>query len=90
MRGESYLSVGNVSMGIAGSIVNHDFFESWLGMRVQTVDMTEVRRRLDNGIYDKAELDRALAWPTSTSATASIATSNDVRPTTSGASCARA
>ena len=62
MRGKSYLSVGNVSMGIAGSIVNHDFFESWLGMRVQTVDMTEVRRRLDNGIYDKAELDRALAW----------------------------
>src|SRR5664279_4172494 len=62
MRGKSYLSVGNVSMGIAGSIVNHDFFESWLGMRVQTVDMTEVRRRLDNGIYDKAELERALAW----------------------------
>ena len=62
MRGKSYLSVGNVSMGIAGSIVNHDFFESWLGMRVQTVDMTEVRRRLDKGIYDKAELDRALAW----------------------------
>src|ERR1700690_34308 len=62
MRGKSYLSVGNVSMGIAGSIVNHDFFESWLSMRVQTVDMTEVRRRLDNGIYDKAGLDRALAW----------------------------
>ena len=62
MRGKSYLSVGGVSMGIAGSIVNHDFFESWLGMRVETVDMTEVRRRLDKGIYDKAELDRALAW----------------------------
>ncbi len=62
MRGRSYLSVGNVSMGIAGSIVNHDFFQSWLGMRVQTVDMTEVRRRIDNAIYDKAELDRALAW----------------------------
>ena len=62
MRGKSYLSVGAVSMGIAGSIVNHDFFESWLGMRVQTVDMTEVRRRLDNGIYDMAELERALGW----------------------------
>ncbi|MGD1016444.1 MAG: L-fucose isomerase [Roseiarcus sp.] len=62
MRGKSYLSIGAVSMGIAGSIVNHDFFESWLGMRVQTVDMTEVRRRLDNGIFDQAELDRALAW----------------------------
>jgi L-fucose isomerase len=62
MRGKTYLSVGNVAMGIAGSIVNHDFFESWLGMRVQTVDMSEVRRRLDQGIYDKAELERALAW----------------------------
>jgi L-fucose isomerase len=62
MRGKSYLSLGNVSMGIAGSIVDHGFFESWLGMRVQAVDMSELRRRLDKGIYDGAELERALAW----------------------------
>lgn len=47
MKGKSYLSVGGVSMGIAGSIVDHNFFESWLGMKVQAVDMTELRRRID-------------------------------------------
>lgn len=62
LRGKSYLSIGGVSMGIAGSIVNHDFFESWLGMKVQAVDMTELRRRMDNHIYDEEELDLALAW----------------------------
>ncbi len=35
MKGKSYLSLGGVSMGIAGSIVDHNFFESWLGMKVQ-------------------------------------------------------
>jgi L-fucose isomerase len=49
-------------MGIAGSIVDHEFFESWLGMKVQAVDMTELRRRIDQKIYDEAELDIALAW----------------------------
>lgn len=49
-------------MGIAGSIVDHNFFESWLGMKVQAVDMTELRRRIDQKIYDEAELEMALAW----------------------------
>lgn len=62
MKGKSYLSVGGVSMGIAGSIVDHNFFESWLGMKVQAVDMTELRRRIDQKIYDEAELEMALAW----------------------------
>ena len=62
MRGKSYLSMGNVSMGIAGSLVNHDFFERQLGMRVETVDMTEFARRVDRKIYDDAEFTRALAW----------------------------
>jgi L-fucose isomerase len=62
MRGRSYMSLGNVSMGIAGSIVDHGFFESWLGMKVQAVDMSELRRRIDNGIYDAGELERALGW----------------------------
>lgn len=60
MKGKSYLSVGGVSMGIAGSIVDHNFFESWLGMKVQAVDMTELRRRIDHKIYDEQELE--LAW----------------------------
>ena len=62
MRGKSYLSVGGVSMGIAGSIVDHAFFESYLGMRVQTLDMSEFIRRIDRGIYDKEEYSRALSW----------------------------
>lgn len=62
MRGKSYLSIGNVSMGIAGSIVDHDFFESYLNMRVETVDMSEITRRIDEQIYDQDEFKRALAW----------------------------
>jgi len=62
MRGKSYLSLGNVSMGIAGSIVDHAFFEKYLGMRVETVDMSELTRRMDETIYDQQEYERALAW----------------------------
>jgi L-fucose isomerase len=62
MRGKSYLSMGGVSMGIAGSIVDQAFFESYLGMRVETVDMTEFTRRIDEEIYDPEEFSRAIAW----------------------------
>lgn len=62
MRGKAYLSMGNVSMGIGGSIVNQDFFQKYLGMRTETVDMVEFMRRLDLEIYDKREFEKALAW----------------------------
>lgn len=62
MRGKSYLSIGSTSMGIAGSIVDADFFQSWLGMRTEYVDMSEVNRRLAEKIYSEAEYRRALAW----------------------------
>ncbi|WP_376784304.1 L-fucose isomerase [Atlantibacter subterraneus] len=62
MKGKSYLSLGGVSMGIAGSIVDHNFFESYLGMKVQAVDMTELRRRIDHKIYDEQELELAVSW----------------------------
>lgn len=62
MKGKSYLSMGSVSMGIAGSIVNADFFEEYLGMRCEYVDMSEFTRRIDEGIYDRDELKRALTW----------------------------
>jgi L-fucose/D-arabinose isomerase len=62
MRGRSYLAMGGVSMGIAGSIVDQAFFESYLGMRVETIDMSEFIRRIERGIYDKAEYEKALAW----------------------------
>ena len=62
MRGKSYLAMGGVSMGIAGSIVDQPFFEDYLGMRVETIDMTEFLRRIDHGIYDQEEYEKALAW----------------------------
>ncbi|MDD2551348.1 MAG: L-fucose isomerase, partial [Dysgonamonadaceae bacterium] len=62
MRGKSYLSIGNVSMGIAGSIVDHNFFQRYLGMRNEAVDMTEILRRVQEEIYDKDEFEKALAW----------------------------
>lgn len=62
MKGKSYLSVGSVSMGIAGSIVDQKFFQKYLGMRNEYVDMSEITRRLEEEIYDKAEYEKALAW----------------------------
>lgn len=62
MRGKSYLSMGSVSMGIAGSILDADFFQSYLGMRNEYVDMSEFTRRIDENIYDKKEYIRALTW----------------------------
>ncbi|HPT42955.1 MAG TPA: L-fucose isomerase [Paludibacteraceae bacterium] len=62
MRGKSYLSIGSVSMGIAGSIVNPDFFQEYLGMRNEVVDMTEIHRRISLGIYDHKEYEKAMAW----------------------------
>ncbi len=62
MRGKSYLSLGSVSMGIAGSTVDPDFFQDYLGMRNEYVDMSEITRRLEEKIYSDAEFRRALAW----------------------------
>ncbi len=62
MRGKSYLQIGSVTMGIGGSIIDPDFIESYLGMRVESVDEVEIIRRMTEGIYDKAEYEKALAW----------------------------
>ena len=62
MKGKSYLSIGSVSMGIAGSIVNGDFFSDYLGMRNEYVDMIEVKRRIDENIFDLEEFEKALKW----------------------------
>lgn len=62
MRGKSYLSMGSVSMGIAGSIVQQPFIEQYLGMRAESVDMTEFVRRFEEGIYDPEEFKAAMAW----------------------------
>ena len=62
MRGKSYLSIGSVSMGIAGSIVDPHFFQDYLGMRNESVDSTEILRRMEEGIYDKEEFRKAMEW----------------------------
>ncbi|NMM52440.1 L-fucose isomerase [Paenibacillus aquistagni] len=62
MKGKSYLSMGSVSMGIAGSIVNDNFLQEYLGMRTEYIDMSEFVRRMDEGIYDPEEFEKALAW----------------------------
>ena len=62
MKGKSYLSIGSVSMGIAGSMPNPDFFQEYLGMRNEAVDCSEIARRIELGIYDKEEFERAMAW----------------------------
>jgi L-fucose/D-arabinose isomerase len=62
MKRKSYLSIGSVSMGIAGSIVREDFFQEYLGMRNEYVDMSEFTRRLDEEIFDKTEYKKAIDW----------------------------
>ena len=62
MKGKSYLQIGSICMGIAGSIVDVNFFEEYLGMRVESVDEVEVIRRMTEGIYDAKEYEKALAW----------------------------
>ncbi|CEQ16485.1 L-fucose isomerase [Paraclostridium sordellii] len=62
MRGKSYLQIGSICMGIGGSIIDSAFIEEYLGMRVESVDETEVIRRMAEEIYDKEEFERALKW----------------------------
>lgn len=62
MRGKSYLQIGSMCMGIGGSIIDQDFMESYLGMRVESVDEVEILRRMDEGIYNEEQYRKALAW----------------------------
>lgn len=62
MRGKSYLQIGSICMGIGGSIIDSDFMESYLGLRVESVDEVEIIRRMTEGIYDEVEFQKALAW----------------------------
>ncbi|MGN0636704.1 MAG: L-fucose isomerase [Acutalibacteraceae bacterium] len=62
MRGKSYLQIGSICMGIAGSSIDPDFIEEYLGMRVESVDEVEIIRRMSENIYDEAEYQKALAW----------------------------
>ncbi len=62
MKGKSYLQIGSLCMGIAGSQIDPNFMEDYLGMRVESVDEVEIIRRMTEGVYDKAELEKALSW----------------------------
>ena len=62
MKGKSYLQIGSICMGIAGSSIDTDFFEDYLGMRVESVDEVEIIRRMSEGIYDEAEYQKAYKW----------------------------
>jgi len=62
MRGKSYLQIGSVTMGIGGSIISPEFFEEYLGLRVESVDEVEIIRRMEKGIYDEKEYQKALKW----------------------------
>ena len=61
MRGKSYLQIGSVTMGIAGSIIDPEFMEEYLGMRMESVDEVEIIRRMSEGIYNVKEYEKALA-----------------------------
>ncbi|MDO4518707.1 MAG: L-fucose isomerase [Eubacteriales bacterium] len=62
MQGKSYLQIGSQCMGIGGSIIDQDFIEQYLGMRVESVDEVEILRRIDEKIYSEDEYQKALAW----------------------------
>ncbi len=62
MKGKAYLAMGGTSMGIAGSIVDQEFFQDYLGMRVESVDMSEFNGRMEKGLFDYEEFDEALVW----------------------------
>ena len=62
MKGNAYLAMGGVSMGIAGSIVDQEFYQNYLGMRVEALDMTEFVGRINKGIFDHEEFEKALKW----------------------------
>lgn len=64
MRNKAYVNLGSVSMGIMGSFCDPAFFQKYLGIRAEWVDLTEILRRITLGIYDEAEYNKALAWIT--------------------------
>ncbi len=62
MRGKSYLQIGSMCMGIGGSIIDQDFMEEYLGLRVESVDEVEILRRMEEGIYNREAYEKALVW----------------------------
>ena len=62
MKNKSYVNLGGVAMGIAGSYCDANMFQKYFGIRPEWVDMTEIIRRITLEIYDPQEYQRAIAW----------------------------
>lgn len=62
MNGKSYLSIGYSSMGIAGSMVDVNFLQDYFGIRAEFVESVELLRRMDVGVYDEKEFQKAMDW----------------------------
>ncbi len=62
MRNKAYVSIGSVAMGIGGSFLDANMMQKYFGIRAEWVDMSEIIRRIDLEIYDKAEYEKELVW----------------------------
>ena len=62
MKNKSYVNLGAIAMGIAGSYCNAEMFQNYFGIRAEWVDMIEIVRRIELGIYDNDEYEKALKW----------------------------
>ncbi len=62
MKNKSYVNLGGISMGIAGSYCDTNMLQKFFGIRAEWVDMTEVLRRITLKIYDQDEYEKAIAW----------------------------
>lgn len=62
MRNKAYVSLGGISMGIAGSFLDGNFMQKYFGIRAEWVDMVEILRRIELGIYDHDEYVKELNW----------------------------
>ena len=62
MKNKSYVNLGAIAMGIAGSYCNAEMFQNYFGIRAEWVDMIEIVRRIELGIYDNDEYEKSLKW----------------------------
>lgn len=62
LRDKAYVNIGSISMGIGGSCCDSLALQRTFGLRTEWVDMTEILRRIDLEIYDKAEYEKELKW----------------------------
>ena len=62
MKNKSYVNMGGISMGIAGSYCDAAMFQKYFGIRAEWVDMSDIIRRITLEIYDKEEFEKAYAW----------------------------